>query len=124
MYYMIKSILAVDDSSSIRQLLRSILSQSGYRVIEAVDGRDGLGKLAAEHADLIITDLHMPFMDGIGLINEVRKNPAYRFLPIIILTTEHQTTMKQAGVAAGATAWLTKPFKQEELLRIISKVMS
>lgn len=120
---MAKTILAVDDSSSIRQLLSAILTQFGYRVIEAVDGEDGLAKLADDHADLIITDLHMPVMDGIGLINGVRGNAAYRFIPIIVLTTEHQTLMKQAGVAAGATAWLTKPFKPEELLGVIRKVM-
>lgn len=120
---MAKTILAIDDSSSIRQLLSSTLSNFGYRVIEASDGKDGLDKLEENQPDLIITDLHMPNMDGIGLINGVRSIPAYRFLPIIMLTTEHQQAMKQAGAAAGATAWLTKPFKPEELMTVIRKVM-
>lgn len=120
---MIKTILAVDDSYSIRQLLSAILTPFGYRVIVAEDGQDGLGKLDDNCVDLIITDLHMPNMDGIGLINGVRSSVTRRFLPIIMLTTEHQPLMKQAGVAAGATAWLTKPFKQEELLNVIRKVM-
>lgn len=120
---MTKTILAVDDSSSIRQLLTAILTPVGYRVIEAEDGKDGLGKLTGNRVDLIITDLHMPFMDGIGLINGVRSNPDFRFLPIIMLTTEHQALMKQAGLAAGATAWLTKPFKQEELMSVIRRVI-
>ena len=120
---MAKTILAVDDSFSIRRLLSSILTPSGYQVIEAEDGQDGLGKLADNRVDLIITDLHMPNLDGIGLINGVRSSPSNRFLPIIMLTTEHQSLMKQAGVAAGATAWLSKPFKQEELLSVICKVM-
>ena len=120
---MSKTILAVDDSSSIRQLLSSTLTGCGYTVVEAVDGQDGLEKLAVGTADLIITDLHMPNMDGIGLIQGVRRNAACRFVPIIMLTTEHQETMRQAGAAAGATAWLTKPFKPEELLMVIRKVM-
>lgn len=119
---MAKTILAIDDSSSIRQLLNATLSQFGYRVIEAADGREGLDKLTENRADLIITDLHMPNLDGIGLINCVRGIPAYRFVPIIMLTTENQHVMKQAGIAAGATAWLVKPFKAEELLSVIRKV--
>jgi two-component system chemotaxis response regulator CheY len=120
---MAKTILAVDDSSSIRQLLNSTLSEFGFRVIEAVDGRDGLEKLANSEADLIITDLHMPNLDGIDLITGVRSLPAFRFVPIIMLTTEHQRALKQAGAAAGATAWLTKPFRPEELMKVIRKVM-
>ena len=120
---MAKTILAVDDSSSIRSLLSSTLTNCGYRVMEAVDGQDGVEKLTVGTADLIITDLHMPNMDGIGLIQWVRRNAAYRFVPIIMLTTEHQETLRQAGAAAGATAWLTKPFKQEDLLMVIRKVM-
>jgi two-component system chemotaxis response regulator CheY len=120
---MAKTILAVDDSASIRELLSSTLTQNGYTVVEAVDGQDGLDKLSAHTADLIITDLHMPNLDGIGLIRGVRGNDAYRFVPIIMLTTEHQQAMRQAGGAAGASAWLTKPFKPEDLLMVINKVM-
>lgn len=119
---MAKTILAVDDSTSIRHLLSSTLTAHGYEVIAAVDGRDGLEKLAETGADLIITDLHMPVMDGIGFINGIRNIPAYRFVPIIVLTTEQQNTLKQAGAAAGATAWLTKPFRPEELMTVIRKV--
>lgn len=119
---MTKTILAVDDSASIRQLLCSTLAGFGFRVIEASDGRDGLEKLAACGVDLIITDLHMPNVDGIGFIQYVRRLPAYRFVPIIMLTTEQQNALKQAGAAAGATAWLTKPFRPEELMAVIRKV--
>lgn len=120
---MSKTILAVDDSSSIRQLLSTTLSLSGFRVVVADDGKTGLERLEESGADLIITDLHMPVMDGIDLIRSVRRNSAHRFVPIIMLTTEQQFAMKQAGAAAGATAWLTKPFKPEELLTVIRRVL-
>lgn len=120
---MTKTILAVDDSFSIRQLLSSTLEQFGYRVVEAANGREGLEKLADIAADLIISDLHMPDLDGIGFIHAVRGTDAHRFVPIIMLTTEHQAALRQAGTAAGATAWLTKPFKPQELLAIIKRVM-
>jgi two-component system, chemotaxis family, chemotaxis protein CheY len=123
MYYMAKTILVVEDSSSIRQLLSSTLRQFGYTVVEAVDGRDGLVKLEDLAADLIITDLHMPTLDGIGLIHGVRANSAYRFVPIIILTTENQNSIKHEAVTAGASAWVTKPFKPAEILDVIRKVM-
>lgn len=120
---MAKTILAVDDSPCIRQLLTSILTGQGYGVVEAIDGQDGLDKLALCTADLIITDLHMPNLDGISLIHGIRRNAACRFIPIIILTTEHQEALRQAGKAAGATAWLTKPFKSQDLLMVIRKVI-
>lgn len=120
---MIKTILAVDDSSSVRQLLSSTLEQHGYRVVEAANGKEGLEKLMESEADLIISDLHMPYLDGIGFIQLLRSTALYRFVPIIMLTTENQTALKQAGAAAGATAWLTKPFKPHELLSVIKRVM-
>lgn len=121
---MAKTILVVEDSSSIRQLLNSTLTQFGYKVVEAVDGRDGLVKLAGLEADLIITDIHMPGLDGIGLIHGVRRNDAHRFVPIIILTTDNQSSMRQEAVTAGATAWVTKPFKAAEIMGVIRKVMN
>lgn len=120
---MVKTILAIDDSSSIRQLLSSTLSRAGFSVLVADDGADGMAQLAENAVDLIITDLHMPVMDGIDLICSVRRHPVHRFLPIIMLTTEQQFAMKQAGATAGATAWLTKPFKPEELLAVIRRVL-
>lgn len=119
---MAKTILAVDDSPCIRQLLSSILTGQGYAVVEAVDGLDGLNKLARCTADLVITDLHMPNLDGISLIHGIRRNAACRFTPIIMLTTEHQEALRRAGAAAGATAWLTKPFKSQDLLMVIRRV--
>jgi two-component system chemotaxis response regulator CheY len=121
---MTKTILAVDDSYSIRQLLSSTLEQCDYRVVTAADGREGLEKLAEITVDLVISDLHMPNLDGIGFIQGVRSSSAHRFVPIIMLTTEHQEALRQTGAAAGATAWLTKPFKPHELLAIIRKVMA
>ncbi|MBK5275109.1 MAG: response regulator [Desulfuromonadales bacterium] len=120
---MAKTILVVEDSSSIRQLLSSTLTRFGYTVVEAVDGLDGLVKLEDLAVDLIITDLHMPSLDGIGLIHGVRDNAAYRFVPIIILTTENQNAIKHEAVTAGASAWVTKPFKPAEILDVIRKVM-
>lgn len=120
---MTKTILAVDDSFSIRRLLSSLLTPFGYQVIEAENGEDGLGKLIENKVDLIITDLHMPKLDGIGLISGVRNGYHDRFLPIVMLTTEDQVQMRQAGLSAGATAWLTKPFKHEELLAVIRKFL-
>ena len=122
-HVMAKTILAIDDSASIRHLLSSTLEGFGFRVIAAADGRDGLEKLAENGADLIITDLHMPNVDGIGFIHHVRQLPAYRFVPIIMLTTERQGLLKREGAAAGATAWIAKPFLPEELITVIRKVM-
>lgn len=120
---MIKTILTVDDSSSIRQLLSSTLEGCGYRVIDASNGKEGLEKLMETSPDLIISDLHMPYLDGIGFIQLIRSTSLYRFVPIIMLTTENQAALKQAGTAAGATAWLTKPFKPHELLSVIKRVL-
>lgn len=120
---MTKTILTVDDSSSIRQLVSSTLADGGYRVVEASNGKEGLDKLLGTSVDLIISDLHMPYLDGIGFIQMIRSTSLYRFVPIIMLTTEHQVSLKQAGAAAGATAWLTKPFKPQDLMALIKRVM-
>jgi two-component system, chemotaxis family, chemotaxis protein CheY len=119
-----KSILIIDDSESIREVVASGLETSGYHVIKGINGADGL-KTLDEHSevDLVITDLNMPHMDGIAFLKEVRKNPKYRYLPVIILTTESQEAKKQEARMAGATGWIIKPFSQEKLHSVIKKVI-
>jgi two-component system chemotaxis response regulator CheY len=119
---MAKVILAVDDSATMRQMVKFTLSDAGYTVIEAVDGKDGLAKLTpAVH--LVITDLNMPNLDGIGLIRGARANPALKYVPILMLTTESSDARKQEGKAAGATAWIMKPFAPEKLVAVVKKVL-
>jgi len=121
---MSKVIMTVDDSVSIRQMVSFTLKKEGYDVLEAVDGMDALKKLNGENAvHMIITDLNMPNMDGIELIRNVRANARYKFIPIIMLTTESQDERKQAGKAAGATGWIVKPFNPEQLIGVIKKVL-
>lgn len=120
---MSKVIMTVDDSVSIRQMVGFSLTRAGYEVLEAVDGRDAVNKLKGKTVNMLITDLNMPNMDGIELIREVRSKPEYRFMPIIMLTTESQEEKKQAGKAAGATGWIVKPFKPDQLLSVIKKVL-
>lgn len=118
-----KRIMTVDDSATIRQMVALTLRDAGYEVVEAVDGRDALRLLAQESVDMLITDLNMPNLDGVGLIREVRKNPAHRFIPIIMLTTESHDSKKQEGKAAGASGWIVKPFKPEQLLGVVRMVL-
>lgn len=118
-----KTIITVDDSASIRQMVTFTLKGAGYNVVEAVDGEDGLAKIAATEVSMVITDLNMPKLDGIGLIKKVRNNPKTKFIPVIMLTTESQAEKKQAGKAAGATGWIVKPFKPEQLLGVVKKVI-
>ncbi|MBF0288944.1 MAG: response regulator [SAR324 cluster bacterium] len=120
---MSKKIMTVDDSASVRQMVSFTLKGEGYAVIEAVDGQDALLKLKGSNADLIITDLNMPNMDGIELIQKIRAHPDYKFTPIIMLTTESQDSKKKAGRAAGATGWIVKPFQPEQLLAVTRKVL-
>jgi len=120
---MAKVIMTVDDSASVRQMVSFTLKQSGYDVVEAVDGKDGLQKLSGTKVDMIITDLNMPNLDGIGLIKGARALPACKFIPIIMLTTESQDSKKTEGKAAGATGWIVKPFKPEQLIGVIKKVL-
>ena len=117
-----KTILTVDDSASVRQMVRFTLSEAGYSVIEAVDGKDALQKLVPE-VRLVITDLNMPNLDGIGLIREIRKNPLRKGLPILMLTTESQESRKQEGKTAGATGWIVKPFTTQQILAVVKKVL-
>ncbi|KEQ02429.1 MULTISPECIES: response regulator [Pseudorhizobium] len=120
---MTASILTVDDSASIRLTTRVALSNAGYTVTEAVDGKDGLAKLDAGQFDIIVTDLNMPNMDGLTMIRELRKLPAHTGVPVIFLTTESDAEIKQQAKAAGATGWLTKPFDPESLVKIVRKVL-
>ncbi|MCX5828973.1 MAG: response regulator [Deltaproteobacteria bacterium] len=120
---MSKVIMTVDDSASVRQMVSFTIRDAGYEVIEAVDGRDALSKVNGRTIHMVITDLNMPNLDGIGLIRELRTLPAFKFTPIIMLTTESQAEKKQDGKAAGATGWIIKPFKPEQLLAVIRKVI-
>jgi len=120
---MTKTVLAVDDSASMRQMVKLTLSAAGYQVVEASDGADGLTKARASQMDMIVTDLNMPVMNGLSLIRELRKLPAYKGIPIVFLTTESDAAMKQEAKAAGATGWITKPFQQEQLVSVARKVL-
>ena len=117
------SILAVDDSASMRQMVSFTLKSAGYNVVEAVDGQDAWEKAGARDFDLVLTDQNMPRMDGIGLTKKLRDNPKFKATPILILTTESSDQMKQAGRSAGATGWLVKPFDPTKLLEVIKKVI-
>ena len=116
-------ILTVDDSASIRLTTNVALSTAGYSVSEAVNGADGLAKAQAERFDLIVTDLNMPIMDGLTMIEELRKIPSQTGIPIIFLTTESDVALKTRAKNAGATGWLTKPFDPENLVKIVRKVL-
>jgi two-component system, chemotaxis family, chemotaxis protein CheY len=118
-----KKILAVDDSASIRQMVGFTLRAAGYEVVDAVDGKDGLAKAGKDKFDLIITDLNMPNLDGIGLITAARKLPGYAFIPILMLTTESQAEKKDAGRKAGATGWIVKPFNADQLTAVLQKLL-
>ena len=120
---MAKTILIVDDSASLRQVVAIALRGGGYDVIEAFDGVDGLSKLNGHKIHLIISDVNMPNMDGITFVKAVKQNAAYKFTPIIMLTTESQEGKKMEGQAAGAKAWVVKPFKPEQMLAAVSKLV-
>jgi two-component system, chemotaxis family, chemotaxis protein CheY len=120
---MAKSILAIDDSASIRQMVGFTLKSSGYEVTDAVDGMDGLEKAKGKTFNLILTDQNMPRMDGLTLIKNLRALPQYKTVPILMLTTESSDAMKQQGKAAGATGWLVKPFDPQKLIEVVKKVI-
>ena len=120
---MSKTILTVDDSASIRQMVAFTLKGAGYNVVEAVDGEEGLAKAKAGAASLVLTDQNMPKMDGLTLIKNLRGLPAYKSVPILMLTTESGDAMKAQGKAAGATGWLVKPFDPPKLLEVVKKVI-
>ncbi len=116
-------ILAVDDSASMRQMVSFTLKQQGHQVTDAVDGQDALAKAKSGSFDLVITDVNMPKMDGITLVRELRALPAFKGVPILLLTTESAVEKKQEGKKAGATGWLVKPFDPDQLLSTIKKVL-
>ncbi|MBX3350215.1 MAG: response regulator [Nitrospira sp.] len=120
---MAKTILVVDDSASLRQVVTIALKGAGYDVIEGCDGEDALSKLTGQKVHLIISDVNMPNMDGITFVKEVKKSANYKFTPIIMLTTESQEAKKAEGQAAGVKAWVVKPFKPETMLMAVSKLI-
>jgi len=118
-----KSILIVDDSPSLRQVVHLALASVGYEVTEACDGLDGLSKLDGRRFHLIISDINMPHMDGITFLKAVKARPDCRFTPIIMLTTEAQEELKLEGQLAGARAWMVKPFRAEQMIKCVSKLV-
>ena len=117
------SILAVDDSASMRQMVSFTLKGAGFDVVEAVDGLDALNKAKTKKFDCVVTDVNMPNKDGITLIKDLRALPDYKFVPMLMLTTEAGADKKQQGKAAGATGWIVKPFNPDQLLKTIQKVL-
>jgi two-component system chemotaxis response regulator CheY len=118
-----KMILCVDDSASMRQMVKLTLSGAGYQIEEAGNGAEGLTKAQAKPANMVLTDLNMPVMNGLEFIRELRKLPTYKGVPIVFLTTESDAGIKQQAKEAGATGWITKPFQQEQLLAVVKKVL-
>jgi len=117
------NILTVDDSSSVRMTTRMALTGAGYSVTEAVDGKDGLEKAKSARFDMIVTDLNMPNMNGLQMIEELRRMPSQLGVPILFLTTESDADMKSRAKAAGATGWLTKPFQPDQLVKLVKRVL-
>ncbi len=120
---MAKTILIVDDSTSLRLVVGIAFKSAGYEVIEGCDGKDALKKLDGKKIHLIVSDVNMPNMDGIQFVTEVKKMPAYKFTPIIMLTTESNEAKKREGQAAGVKAWVVKPFKPDVLLNAVEKLI-
>ena len=120
---MAKTILTVDDSISMRQVVSFALLAAGYNVLEAADGIEAVAKLSGP-IDMVITDLNMPRMDGIDLIRHIRTKSVHKHIPILMLTTESQPAKKEAAKAAGATCWMVKPFKPEQLLAVLRRVLA
>jgi len=120
---MAKTILAVDDSGSLRAMVSFSLKAAGYQVVEAVDGQDGLDKAQGRVVDLVLTDQNMPRMDGLTLIKSLRGMETYSKVPILMLTTESSDEMKAKGKAVGATGWMVKPFDPARLIGVVKKVI-
>jgi two-component system chemotaxis response regulator CheY len=118
---MAKTVLIVDDSASMRQLVSFALRDAEYDVIDAINGKDAMNKLNGTRIDMVITDLNMPEMDGIEFIKQIRAMPGYKFTPVVMLTTESQEAKKQEGKQAGASGWIVKPFTPEQLIEIVRK---
>jgi two-component system chemotaxis response regulator CheY len=120
---MAKTIMVIDDSASLRQVVGIALKGAGYDVVEAMDGKDALSKLTGQKINLVVCDVNMPNMDGITFVKEIKQLPNYKFTPVIMLTTESQEAKKKEGQAAGAKAWVVKPFKPEVLLGAVQKLV-
>lgn len=120
---MSKTILIVDDSPSLRQVVNIALTGAGYDVIEACDGKDAINKLDGKKINLIISDVNMPVMDGISMVKEIKKMDNYKFTPVIMLTTESEDNKKNQGKEAGVKAWVVKPFKPDQMLNAVSKLV-
>ena len=118
-----KTILALDDSASVRQMVKLTLTSAGYAVVEAEDGVDGLAKAQNNACQMVLTDLNMPNMNGLAFIRALRQMPSYNGVPVVFLTTESDDGVKQEAKAAGATGWITKPFKPEQLTAVAKKLL-
>ncbi|MHB1586918.1 MAG: response regulator [Acidiferrobacteraceae bacterium] len=118
------TIMTVDDTASMRQMISFTLNSAGYTVTQARNGDEALSLAQQSKFDLVITDINMPNMDGIALVGKLRALPDYRFTPILMLTTESQESQRQAGKSAGATGWIVKPFNPEQLIHIVRKVLN
>lgn len=121
---MAKTIMIVDDSATLRQVVKMALSGAGFEVLEACDGKDALAKLTGQKIHLIISDVNMPNMDGLAFLAEVKKLPAYRFTPFVMLTTESGADRKKQGQTGGAKAWIVKPFQPQQMLDAVSKLIA
>ena len=119
---MAKTIMIVDDSASMRRVIGIALKGAGYDVLEGCDGKDALGKLTGQKVHMIISDVNMPVMDGIAFLRAVKQMPAYKFTPVIMLTTESGEAKKREGQAAGARAWVVKPFQPEQLIGAVQRL--
>lgn len=119
---MAKTIMIVDDSASMRRVVGIALKGAGYDVLEGVDGKDALSKLTGQKVHMIISDVNMPVMDGIAFLKAVKAMPAYKFTPVIMLTTESAEEKKREGQAAGARAWVVKPFQPEQLVNAVQRL--
>lgn len=120
---MLKRIMTVEDSTSLREMVSFTLQGAGYEVVEAEDGVDALEKLNGKDVDMVLTDMNMPNMNGIELTRSLRSTPDHRFTPIVFLTTESQILKKEEAKKAGATGWIVKPFNPEQLIKVVKKVL-
>lgn len=121
---MAKTIMIVDDSASLRQVVSIALKGAGYDVLEASNGQDALGKLDGRKVNLVVSDVNMPVMDGITFVKEMKKLPNYKFTPVIMLTTEGSDDKKKEGQMAGAKAWVVKPFQPDQMLKAVSMLIA
>jgi two-component system, chemotaxis family, chemotaxis protein CheY len=119
----LQTILVVDDSTTIRQVINFCLKEAGYQVIEAVDGQDALEKLSKNQVDLLLTDLHMPRKNGFELAKDVRASAKHKYIPILVLTTESQLSSKEEGKSIGVTGWFVKPFEPAQLIKVVKRVL-